>query len=253
MNADRVLRELTDLLNLMKELERSETHGRAGRRNSTWAITHLGMGSVNTGLAPLEPGEGLGFAELDRIVSRTVDGFETAQREELIPDGWSTRAAQHARSLASRLGVGADTGMTLRLLVDDEVRRIVDVTRRASQNLDKALSAKYTSIGSVIGRLDEINLHATPRAGVWPVRGGRVTVLFEHDQTDMMRSALGKRVEAFGRLRRNAAGQIIDLKIRGLEMLPDSTPPITDLTGLDPDLTDGMSPGDYLRELRAAP
>lgn len=233
MNADRVLRELTGLLRLVREIERTEVHGRPHPRPSTWAISHLGMGSVEVGLAPLDVAEGVAFADLDRVAKSAVDGFDTAEREDIIPSGWSTDAARCAKRLAGRLGAGVDTGLTLRLLVGGEVQRTVLVTQRAGRHLRRALSSKHTSVGSATGWLEEVSVHGRHTAGLWPVRGGgRITITFDAEQLDTFKHALGHRVEVVGRLQRNAAGQILDLRARDVEILPGSAPPLTDLVGL---------------------
>jgi hypothetical protein len=86
--------------------------------------------------------------------------------EDNLPDHWAPEVARPARTVAGHLGTTVDTGMSLMLVVDGEVMRTVDVTRRASTNLKRALKVRTTSIGSVIGTLRSVSVHQQNRAGL---------------------------------------------------------------------------------------
>ena len=121
-------------------------------------------------------------------------------------------------------------------------------------HLPAVLAVRRQSIGSAIGRLDNMSLPNRREAGLWlETAGVRVAVYFMGEQVEQIREFLGKRVEIAGRLTRDADGKLLTIQMRSLEILRDEPgPALTDLVGLDPDLTGGESPQEHLRELRGA-
>ncbi|WP_326555146.1 hypothetical protein [Micromonospora sp. NBC_01813] len=165
MDARQALVRLEEVLDLLADLEDADRRRPVGQRRvprSTWTFARLGLGSVRAALAPLEPGPGATYDELDALNVRAVDGFEQVEGAELLPDGWGVNAARTARRLAGRLGATPDTGMRLSLIVDGQVSKTVAVTRRASVNLDRALKVRRESIGSVSGSIDSMSVRTKP-------------------------------------------------------------------------------------------
>lgn len=99
------------------------------------------------------------------------------------------------------------------------------------------------SIGSAIGRLESVSTLRAERTGEL------VEVVADAGQFARLVAALGRRVEIAGRLTRDADGRAIAVAMRDLEVLPAGRP-LTDLIGLDPDFTGGLTPEEYLEEIR---
>jgi len=92
-------------------------------------------------------------------------------------------------------------------------------------------------------------------ASVWiEGTGRRVSIWFTEDQLELIKAGLHRRVVVSGRMLRNGAGDPVRLTLRSLEVLQgiDKAPPLTDLIGIDPGFTGGVSTVDYLREIHGA-
>ena len=254
LDAQRVLRDLTHLITLLGLLEDAQLHkDRIPTSRSTWSFNALGLGSVDAVIAPLEPRGGANFEVLDHVPELFVSGFEGVESAPVVPPAWDSRAMREAELATRSLGVSADRGMVLRLLVDGEVRRTVEVTHRAFTNARTALRTRYTSLGSVIGTLDSVSVHKSKRAGLWTDRGGRrVEVRFDPEHLDDVASLLGQRVEVWGRLSRNADDQVLSVQARRFSGLrrPSEGRRLAELRGIAPKLTGGEDVERYLEHLR---
>ncbi|MGV9805561.1 hypothetical protein [Micromonospora chersina] len=258
-NADarRALAALDRFLALLGQLEDSVLNKRATRSDerTTWAITHVRLGSLVTTLAPNRLKRGATTRTLDEVAGTAVSGLAEAEQRDGVPPGWTVKAANVGVELANVLGLLATDGMVVELLEQGQVVRNVTVTRRAAEHLAAALKVRRQSIGSLIGMLDTVSLHQKREAGLWLERTGeRVPVTFDATQTGQVTASLGKRVEISGRITRDLDDRLQGIKMRSLTVLPDkaATTPASDLIGLDPDLTGGSTPEDYLREIRGA-
>lgn len=259
VDARQALARIAGMLDVLAELEydRSDKPRQPGQPppRSRWAFSRLEIGSVRATLAPLEPRPGATFADLERIEARAFTGFSLTEESELLPDGWSVNAARKARQLASGLGTMPDTGMRLALIVDGERRGVVDVTHRTAVNLRRAMQVRRESIGSVTGAIDSMSVHKKPVAGLWSIRGGRrITVDLSTDLVARALEVLGRQVTVRGRIRRNAAGQILGVRASSIEVArdPADAPPLASFVGAIPDLTGGLDPAAYLEAIREA-
>jgi hypothetical protein len=251
-DARRALAILDRVLSVLGRLEDAAVD-RESKTATVWGFTHLGLGSVITTIAPNIPRHGSTSDVLDTVMTRTVDGFATAEDREGVPDGWDVRAVKVAAELAELLGFLPSTVMVLELLRDREPVREVTVTRRSAEHLRAAMRPTHRSIGAVTGKLESISQHRGWKAGLWQEgTGRRVEIRFRADQEGTIVDAFGKRVMISGELVRDAFGRPAHLLMRSIEVLAETTAPLTDLVGADPDMTGGLDAADYLREIRGA-
>ncbi len=251
-DARRALAVLDRFLTLLTRLEDATLKRPTSRDHTSWSFTEVRLGSLVTTLAPNRLADGATSVTIKELAGTTIMGLATAEDQEGLPSGWTLQAARSGADLAQLLGLVVSDGMVVELLEDGEPRgpRAM-VTRQAAENLAAAVRTRRHSIGSVVGRLDAISVHGRREAGLWHERtGDRIAVTFDSSQTDEIRSALGERVEVAGRLTRDAEDRPVSVKMRSLDVLQGA--PVTDLIGLDPNLTGGMDPVDYLREIRGA-
>jgi len=249
-DARQALKVLDRVLSLLGHLENAQTH-RDG--SSPWGFTGLGLGSVVATLAPSEAGAVSKPKVLTNVMRLTVEGFEQAEREEGVPEGWDYDAAGAGAEISHLLGQLRLPELKLDLLENQIPVRSVVVTRVSEQHLRRAMRRRQHSIGSVIGRIDSITVHDRFEAGLWPEAGGsRVAVKFTAAQRADVAAVLGKRIEASGGIERSSTGQVIAIKLRAIDLLADEAPPLTDLVGLDLNLTGGRDLDDYLGEMRGA-
>jgi len=73
--------------------------------------------------------------------------------------------------------------------------------------------------------------------------------VFNTDQLDEVKAALGQRVTVSGRFDRNNAGQAVRLRMARIVPLPEPAS-LTGLWGLDPGMTNGQTPEEHLRRIR---
>jgi hypothetical protein len=239
---------LAGLNKLLQVLAAAEGIGNRGAKRISWQFAHLGVGSVEAGIVPLElpPGH-----EVQAAFAHIVDGFAEAEEREGVPAGWTEDLARYARDL---IGDADVEGLILEMRRDGKADRRVRATRTARNHLDAGLRQGHReSIGSLIGHLDSIHVHDRYEARLWPDRGGPpVLIRFDSDLVEHVKDHLGTRVEASGRIRRDGAGNVVSLKLKDLERLADfdDSPPLSDLVGLDPNFTGGKTAVEYLREIR---
>jgi len=255
MDAEAVVQTLGRLLRTATELEVAQVGGSERTPRSRWTFTELGLGSVHATLALLEARGPATPEVLDRVALKLVTGFADVETTSAIPDGWSPDAANRAKSVADGLRGDLAEGLHLTLVTDSEAAPgpTARVSRQASAHLKEALSVRQESIGSVSGVIGSVNVHRRNVAGLWPERGGaRLEVIFEDQDLDGIRDALGHRVLVAGRLKRNGVGQVVRLAMRSIERLPEQAEPLHRLYRMDPTLTGDLSTLEYLRIIRGA-
>jgi hypothetical protein len=249
-----VLEKLLALLGQIEDVVLNK-HAARGDERTVWGFTNVGLGSLTATLAPNRPKRGATSSTLADVAARAVAGLAAAEAHEGLPEHWDRHAGATGADLAQMLGLLPSDGLQVELLTDGKPVRAVRVTRHAGEHLRSGLQVRRQSIGSVIGRLETASLHEKREAGLWLERGrDRVAVQFRDDQVDVIRGAWGKRVEVAGRVTRDVDGRPLSVKMTSLEILPDTGQgrPLTELVGLDPSLTGGRDPQDYLREIRGA-
>ena len=146
-----------------------------------------------------------------------------------------------------------------RIIVSIPKKAEAEVTPKAYQNISELLNAPYTSLGSIEGHLEGINLHQSPRFIIYE-QGTNQPVSchfgsFRGELMDKIKDSLEKRVLVSGRLHRNAKGEPAkitllsadDLKVfeSDLKVLP-----FRRLRGSDPDFTSSEAIPDYIRRMR---
>lgn len=247
VDARKAAAELGQLLKVISSLEATTSDG--GR--STWRFSHLGVGSVEAGIAVLAPRPGASEHDVESVLPQTLVGFREAEQHEGIPDGWTAELVTLACDLLKDIDPG---GLDLELRENGRVVQAAHITDTARRHLEAGVEKEYRdSIGSLTGQLDTVTVHNKFEATLWPEQGGAsVRMRFDADLVEVVKSHLGRRVEASGWIRRDQDGRVVQLKLRDLQGLPtfEESPPLTELVGLDPDFTGGLSAADYLREMR---
>ena len=232
IDAGKVLSGLRHVLDLLKHLEDTNTRGRPGR--STWRFTTLGLSSIDTGIAVLTPRPGASDDDIDAVLQLAVDGLALAEAHPEIHRRWSPAAVESARKVSVVLGSVTDRGVRLTMTRNSSIIAQAQVTVQTERNISSATSERRRSYGSVIGTLDAVNIHGRREATLWTdLHEHRVSIKFSPELLGMVRSAIGKRVEASGTLWRDYQGIPVSLELRRITELPtrSETPPLTQLAG----------------------
>lgn len=232
IDAGKVLSGLRHVLDLLKHLEDASVRGRPGR--STWRFTSLGLDSIDTGIAVLSPRPGSGEDDIDAVFQLAVDGLALTEARPEVPRRWPPAAVEAARKASAVLGSITDRGVRLTMKRNDSVVAQAEVTIQAERNISSATSERRRSYGSVIGTLDAVNIHGRREAALWTdLHEHRVAIRFSPELLDLVRSAIGKRVEASGTVWRDYRGVPVSLELRQITELRarSETPPLTELAG----------------------
>jgi hypothetical protein len=195
--------------------------------------------------------------DVGRSVAQSfVTGLKVIEYEGVTPPFLSEYGLRHA-SRMTRV-IGQEGANRLIASVPEEANE-AEVTRKSAENIAKLMQAPYTSLGSIEGHLEGINLHAQPRFIVYEARTKKaVTCLFgpfRNELMDKIKDSLEHRVSVSGRLYRNAKGEPVrirlfspsDLKVFGVDL---KVMPFRALGGSDRDFTGGESSHEYIRRMR---
>lgn len=221
-----------------------------------WYVEDLSMGSLQTTLvAKPRPGPGaLGYSsgKAYEIAAAVVDGLREVELTARVPDLFPDSSMRYLRQLGNLLKKNGATGLRVIKHDDDREARL---TPQVAQNAAQALVPRYSAYGSVVGRLDVINVHRGQQCTIYdeihrrPIRG-----TFASELIDIVKEALSQRVLATGIIRRNAATQLVSIDVEQVEILPDDTnlPTVSELVGSDPDFTRGLPSDVWVRKAREA-
>lgn len=213
-----------------------------------WFITDLKVGSAEATVEsrPRIPSadERLGAMVQENFVA----GLDTIERGEL-PPWFSEIDMKRVSSIAQRLGHPGAKTLQASHLNGGERKAIV--TPKAGKNAKQLIAPKFKTIGSVVGKLELISVHGTPRFNVYDALTKRAVVCpFDRTHQEAITEALGERVVVTGVVHRNLNGDPIRVEQPQIRVLEHEAPSIRDLIGLAPDLTDGVSPVEHVRNLR---
>lgn len=265
MDAGATLKAMEAMLLLLKELEITETHRsplpqaspapRKRPAHTRWTFTQLALGSTRAALAPLIVPDASSYEQVDRVLHQTVEGFAAAEDRPEIPADWTMHAARFGKAVAGTLGASRSAGMHLALRVNGDVVAEAEVTERARRHLQDAVKARYTTLGSRRGHLGGLSdVKGKLRAVLWSEVGHeRIPLLCDEAQREELRQAWGHdRVEVTGRITENAQGQVVSIRVDGIEVLPVE-PSLSEENlrgGFWPDMTGGLGALEHLGVIR---
>lgn len=163
-----------------------------------------------------------------RDLSATVsNGLKQIQREALRPPYFTDTALERARDVVA-------------LVRRTEGLLSIDTTpldEHVVANVNEVLGTTVTTIGSVEGRLESLNVHGTNRFfNVYDVlSGARIRCDFAHRiAADEVGQNAEKRVIVHGELRYREDGQLVNVIARSIEVPPpeDELPSANDVLGI---------------------
>jgi len=212
-----------------------------------WAITNLHTGSLAIQAEPTPRNPEINYAT--DVMRQSVRGLTVLERDGLTPPYLTDAGMSNARSFVKLIGREGVTGYR----VTNTTESII-LTASASANIDQLLPTRYTTIGSIEGKLEAINLHGhNKRLVVYhTITRKAVTCYFDETDIEAAKSALGKRVIVAGDVEYNAKNE--PLRIRGSSInempLDSDLPSVASMKGRIPDLTGSMSTEEYIRSIR---
>jgi hypothetical protein len=103
------------------------------------------------------------------------------------------------------------------------------------KSIEAITQDRYTSVGSIEGKLEGVNIHQNPRCSVYEDLSGRaIECRFELHQFPQIKDALGARVSVFGLITYRPDHQPKSIRMEHLRVLrPESElPDVDDIIGL---------------------
>lgn len=194
-------RALQEALGVVLELLSEAEHAASGQARA-WTVARLATSSAIIGLAHPEPAATL------KVLS---SGLDELRRHARVPGSWTPQMVRGVRRLGRLAGTKGTEGVRLEVPRQSAHWAFDPVmTGHATQ----ALSAVEVSLGSVSGLVDLWRERGRRQIGISLDDGGTLTARFSEALAERVRTeALHHRIEAWGELERNGAGQPVALNL----------------------------------------
>lgn len=210
-------------------------------------IRDLSVASAAATLEPVVQDSKWGMRHVFRPLAPPFAELISAAQQHGKPPSWATvDVLQKTRELCEtpkRISSAELIAEDVRVCVDDDFRRAVD----------EFIGGEVRSIGTITGRLDGVNVHATRLAYLYPGDGSSIACEFTEEATPSVLAALEKRVRITGVItRRLNSNRPVRVRILDIEVLAENSelPLFASLIGASPGATGGLSSEDYLSQLR---
>lgn len=188
-----------------------------GRDGVHWVIEDVSKNSpLHLEVRPVGAREGVKARQLMELTSAISRGIATVQARPERPRHFSDRALENVKELAE-LGMGEGVR---RVRIGG--RRPTRVTAQLIANVDAILGETITSIGTIEGRLESINVHGTRVFVVYDsLTGERIPCYFGH-RIDVAEvgQAVERRVAVQGEIKYRDNGEIVRVVAHDLSVFP---------------------------------
>jgi hypothetical protein len=213
-----------------------------------WVVTDLQIGSLL-----VEVGSRSRYDDRNsgpEVAKRFVNGLGQLETEGSTPPYFSDITLRSAKKMLGLIGRNGATGLEVSTHPDE----IITLSPRAAMNIDELLPSRYTSLGSIEGKLEMISIHGPSRFLVYHARTHKA-VNCKFDQArwlDKVKDALGHRVNVSGTVHYNSRGEPMRVDITDIRRLriEEELPTVAELAGSDPNFTGGLDTSEHLRGLR---
>ena len=190
------------------------------------------------------------FEDYRKVIAHTLlKGLDSLEHEAVTPEYISIEGMERVQRMVSLIGQNGATGFRVRA-----DRDAVDLTVATGENICKLLPVRRTSVGSVEGKLEGINLHKKLRVIVYHgITNRAVTCDLGKEWLDAAKAMLGQRVIAFGVLHKNINGETLKIIVDRLILAETfiSQQPVMDIGARDPRFVRiSQSTKDYIRRIR---
>ena len=199
---------------------------RSTQDKAYWVVAELKTGSAIAQYEFHAPPE---VAKAARAHLKVVlDGFDELTKTGAIPSGFSPAMVQKVDHLAGCVGRGGVQALRVCGRSAPNARlRSIEISSGIRQNTKDALRAVSRSLGSVRGKLDQIDVRNKHEVGLVDVDSGRgVRCEFDASLLERITIALLEEITAWGVVERNAAGQKIRMRIEDFAVVEARQPPI---------------------------
>lgn len=201
-----------------------------------WNVSELSLGSMTLVIDN---------AAAPGVATLVTAGFEVLSNRAVVPAQWTQRMVRKARDLGRLAG----TQGVHRVTVGLDGLGVTRVDGVATSHAEKALQASEVALGGVVGVVDRWQERKGREVGLTLDDGSTLTATYPTELgSRIVHDSIGQRVEAWGEVQRNAAGQRISFRIHDFTVAPATLPAgIELLAGLYRDLgASGVTAGQVL-------
>jgi hypothetical protein len=241
------IKELDHIRHALKETQRILT--RSTKEQVEFRVVRLRRDSPTEVVI-----EGFAVGDAPQIAENLVTGFLDAvddiQQRRQVPRGFDGRALSAYQAMAEMIGQKMSS-------IDAAGNgRSIGMSRTLHQNVAILLGEKRYSVGSMTGKLEQINIHKGQNVfTIYPIAGPVTGVRchFGKGLLDRAANAVNHFVEVRGRFTYNPIDphpEEILVKDMSVHEKPEMAVRIQDLEGIAPGATGDKSSEDFVRELR---
>ena len=187
---------------------------------------------------------------VQRITAAYVDALAIAEAGDVLPPHLSEGALTQLQWLSATLRHNGAEALRTTYVEQSQIARVSSETEA---NVKRLRVPKSKAIGSIIGLLEIVSLHGTPKYSVYDAVTRRpVSCQFKPGEIQEVKDGLGARVMVSGIIQRNARGQALRVDQPRLTIMPtsDELPTVGQFIGLDPEFTGSLTTDEYVRRLR---
>lgn len=224
----------------------------SGQSNGSldWVITDLKTGSLS--ILAESRSRFKDFNVGQKVAECYIQGIRTIEEKGTTPPFFPENSLKMVKRMATMLGKNGATGLEISSpCVKNELAHI---SAKAVRHVAELLPTRYSSIGSIDGKMEMISLHKKPKFVVYHSRTQRaVSCIFLPDMLDQVKELLGKRVNVSGTVFYNTKSEPLRVDLTDIRLLRDQSelPTIDALLGIAPDLTGKLDAIEYLRRVRS--
>lgn len=202
-----------------------------------WTISHLSVSSANLGVAAGPDG--------DDPMNRLGRGLRLISRGER-PE-WNPSAFPEVRRLVP---IGSQGDGELILKHNGQVLERIRLTGGLAEQIAELQPLARVIPGAVRGELRGVNANRGNRGSLRMQSGRTVHVSFPEALVEELVGALLRFVEITDEVKQDESYLPFHVVAESVRLIPDPSVGWSELFGLDPGLTDGLSTPEYLRRMR---
>ena len=231
---------LTETISILTDLQYSRN-----QRVVTWYLTDLRIGSAVAVLTPEDISE-----ESLVVGTEFVNGLKSAEEGRALPEYFSSTSLTKLSSMVRMLSTPGIEFLEASIERAGDQTVSARATDNVRENIRRLQQPRRRSYGSISGTLDTISTRRDSKKFqiLDPVSRRPVSCQFSDDQIDVVKDALTRRVVVSGTVVRNMSGQPLRIEDGELQV-PDSSTPLTNLIGVDPQFTGGLSLPEYFERI----
>lgn len=240
---------LTVITEALKETERRLSG--YSKSKTQYKIVHLSQSSPMT--MTIEPINEYSKEEEYKvnpksIINTFISNLSLIKRHKLIPENLDYESLQKY----SRIGELRKTHISEITIKNGHKR--VKIDEKFRQNIHTAIGEDEYEEGSLVGTLEQINIHGKNKFYIYPTLGAKkVQCVFPTDMKQEIKQGLYERVEVEGTLRYKSWDKFpYAINVKSIEIYPsdDKLPNFSELVGIAPNITGDLSPNEFIRKIR---